>query len=268
MKGKLVTMAVSFLLCVGMVGAGFASWMISNTATETLEGTIAVDTVVDRRLSATFEGLDASIVFGTPNTMDTENAWLTNNTGDTMKEDLTAGGKITNSKLQYLYNQGGLKVDWKVTLTLEIENLTAFESAVEQKLIVLPAAGNGVTVTKGATGYIIEYTKTITLNGEIDQDVMDVKFNFAWGDTFANVNPYTYFNGLDVNSNSELIMDNIVDVDDQTTGIQVNVPEDGGPTKMTINNAGDMAYYTLKLLDAMGTVTTKLVVLGTPTFAN
>ena len=49
-KGKLITMAVSFLLTVGIVGAGFAAWVISADVVKEATGTVTVEEVIDKRM--------------------------------------------------------------------------------------------------------------------------------------------------------------------------------------------------------------------------
>ena len=102
-KNNLVTMGVSFLLCVGMVGAGFASWVISADVTEEGESTVSVEEVIDQRLNTMIvatnqdsegwnkgndsEAWNADLHFGAPKIAESfQNPWLSNVGGK--EEDL------------------------------------------------------------------------------------------------------------------------------------------------------------------------------------
>ena len=183
MKGKLVTMAVSFLLCVGMVGAGFASWVISNSITETAEGTIEVESVLDKRLKNVSINDDAAGVhFGAPAEVDAK-AWFSNN--DAGKEDLLSSVTITlnETNVAALQNAGVKTVTFTATISIPETN-EAYNAAVEAGYIAGPT----------------DTTATLTLN--LDESAGEVKtsgtveFNFAWGTSFVGNNPYNYFNSL------------------------------------------------------------------------
>ena len=90
-KSKLITMAVAFLLTIGMIGAGFAAWVISAPTQESVQGTVSVDTVVDKRIKlSTPVTTNAGIAFGAPNnTTAASNAWLTWDSS-AVKEDVVS----------------------------------------------------------------------------------------------------------------------------------------------------------------------------------
>lgn len=50
MKRKTLTLTLSILACLALIGVGFASWIISAGATKNAEGSFIVDTVTDNRL--------------------------------------------------------------------------------------------------------------------------------------------------------------------------------------------------------------------------
>ena len=66
MKRKTLTLTLSILACLALIGVGFASWVISAGKTETVTGNIVVDDVSDKRISLTYEwvGGNSSIIYG------------------------------------------------------------------------------------------------------------------------------------------------------------------------------------------------------------
>ena len=229
MKGKLVTMAVSFLLCVGMVGAGFASWVITSQTKETGEGEIKVDTVIDKRIKIdSVDELGVDVYFGAP-TQSISNAWLQNdNLG---KEDLTSSItlNLNADNLLTLGENGVSKL--KFVATISITSNDAYNTAVTNKYIVAP------TVTE-KTEYI-----TFDEDGHASDTTVSFSFDFGWGEFFntvsGNVNPYNYFNTLWTDGSDE---------DD--------VPDDW-------DTAGDCAYDVLTAIEAIGGVDITITVVGT-----
>ena len=53
MKRKTLTLTLSILACLALIGVGFASWIISADTSTTAQGSFIVDTVTDNRLEAT-----------------------------------------------------------------------------------------------------------------------------------------------------------------------------------------------------------------------
>ena len=197
MKGKLVTMAVSFLLCVGMVGAGFASWVITSKTQETATGNIQVDDVVDKRIKiADKDFTGVNVYFGAPSeTM--ENAWLLND--NMAKEDLVSSASLTLDANNLLYLAGKSVTKLTFTATIAVANNDAYTAAITAKYITAPTV---TTVTKEV---VLSGDGSIIAGDNIAAEnlVLDFVFNFGWGDafkiaeddeTFKNVNPYTYFN--------------------------------------------------------------------------
>lgn len=257
MKGKLVTMAVSFLLCVGMVGAGFASWIITNTAKDEAEGTIAVDTVVDKRLQLKIDKTNTNlgVYFGAPtgdtNTTDT---WLRNDSDK--KEMLTAKVVVdlNGENLKKLASSNESKTATvKLTAKLEIPTgNTAYNTAVEYGLITAP------------TTVEVEQTVTAT-EASTDQEVT-FTFEFGWGSYFTisegdqkkMVNPYKYFNDSYATS----------DDTNMVGGTEMLFPVDKNEqpidtTDVTLGNAGDLAAFVLGLIEDIETLNITVTITGT-----
>lgn len=179
MKRRTLTLTLCILVCVALIGVGFASWVITHESTETQTGNITVDTVDDKSHTITVleADKDLSVYFGAPKEMNTGGAWLTNTVAD--KEDLVASFKIevTNYK-------------------------TAEVKVAETDGFVIK---NGETVVD-TTNYNTLFTHNITISeftakeGEPTTGVATVTITFNWGSAFKGesdsepVNPYTYYN--------------------------------------------------------------------------
>ena len=175
MKRKTLTLTLSILACLALIGVGFASWIISADTSATAEGSFIVDTVTDNRLVATgrwitINGTDvisdensAKVSFGAPETMDNTSAWLTND------------GKGTAEKLTVVYE-----------LTVKTKGDSTGVTGLTDKITG--------TISCDATyeDYIVLPTVTVSEEGE---GVYRLTLTFTWGSKFGNVNPYEYYNG-------------------------------------------------------------------------
>lgn len=176
MKRKTLTLTLSILACLALIGVGFASWIISADATKKAEGSFIVDTVTDNRLVATGRWItingeevtsndnSAKVSFGAPATMDNTKPWLTND------------GKGTVAKLTVVYEltvktKGGEFVsnlaDNAITGTVRCANET-----YDPKYVALPT----LTVTNKGNG------------------IYYLQLDFNWGTDFGGKNPYDYYN--------------------------------------------------------------------------
>lgn len=186
MKRKLVTLGIAFLLCIGMVGAGFASWVVTNNVTETVDGQISVESVVDARLELDVDfAANEKVVFGGN---DATQTWL-------------------------LYKGDEQDLDIKVTLTLtNYADLLALQSAADKEIDdieIKVSLAETLTEGTGALGdnqYIkaavdAKYIELPTLEQTLklsdfasEGNKKEVTFTFAWGTAFGGVNPLEYYN--------------------------------------------------------------------------
>lgn len=181
MKRKTLTLTLSILACLALIGVGFASWIISADAIKKAEGNIIVDTVADKTYVVSGSWLDdkSSITFGAPATMNnTESTWLTNNSTD-KKENLTVTYQL---KVTYADNTPATGIKNKITALVGAPESASYTAAVDGGLIIAP---KNATVEETAEGSGI-YNITVT---------------YKWGKHFADsadategVNPYTYYN--------------------------------------------------------------------------
>lgn len=168
MKRKTLTLTLSILACLALIGVGFASWVISAGKTETVTGNIVVDDVSDKRISLTYEwvGGNSSIIYGwdekyTPKGTD----WLKNNTED-KKADLDLTLKITvKDGNENLYDPESIIA----TITADAAYTTAKGKGVVGELPTL-------TAVKESTG------------------VYNIVIVFTWGEHFGGNNPLAFYN--------------------------------------------------------------------------
>lgn len=173
MKRKTLTLTLSILACLALIGVGFASWIISADTSTTEQGSFIVDTFADKTYVVSGEWLEnkSSIIFGAPATMNAENPWLTNNSkGKT--ENLTVIYQLT---VTYGDETQATGIANKITALVTAPKNANYTAAVNGKLIIAPTNATVVEAPEGNGKYKITVT-------------------YQWGEHFGNVNPYTYYN--------------------------------------------------------------------------
>lgn len=175
MKRKTLTLTLSILACLALIGVGFASWIISAEVSATpAEGSFIVDTVTDRsyKVEGAWLSNQSNITFGAPTTMNNvENAWLTNNSED-KKENLTVTYQLT---VKYGDNTPATGIKDKIITTVSAPADPNYTAAVDGGLIIAPTNATVVEAPEGNGKYNITVT-------------------YQWGEHFGKVNPYTYYN--------------------------------------------------------------------------
>lgn len=174
MKRKTLTLTLSILACLALIGVGFASWIISADAADKAEGSFIVDTVTDKSYTVEGSWLDnqSKITFGAPATMNnTSDTWLTNDSKD-KKENLTVTYQLT---VTYRNGSKATGIANKITAVVTAPESASYTAAVNGKLIIAPTNAT-VEETGEGTGV---YNITVT---------------YQWGEHFSKVNPYTYYN--------------------------------------------------------------------------
>lgn len=183
MKRKTLTLTLSILACLALIGVGFASWIISADAINEAKGNIIVDTVTDKSYvisAASWKGGNSKISFGAPKKaeMTEPNAWLTNNSAGEA-ENLTVTYQLT---VTYADGEAatGLVDSKKIAATFGAPNDPNYKKAISDGLIIAPES---------------------TIITETSAGVYEITVTYKWGKHFANsataegVNPYTYYNG-------------------------------------------------------------------------
>ena len=173
MKRKTLTLTLSILACLALIGVGFASWIISANTSTKAEGSFIVDTVADKTYVVSGEWLEnkSSIIFGAPATMNAENPWLTNNS-EGKTENLTVTYQLT---VTYGDGTKATGIANKITALVSAPENANYTAAVNGKLIIAPTNATVVEAPEGNGKYNITVT-------------------YQWGEHFGKVNPYTYYN--------------------------------------------------------------------------
>lgn len=176
MKRKTLTLTLSILACLALIGVGFASWIISANTSTNAEGSFIVDTVSDKSYTVTGDWKDkkSEIIFSAP-TGDTTNGWLTNDSAK--KENLTVTYQIT---VKYGDGTKATGIANKITALVTAPENANYTAAVNGKLIIAPTNATVEETGKGTGVYNITVT-------------------YQWGEHFANAeginqNPYVYYN--------------------------------------------------------------------------
>lgn len=173
MKRKTLTLTLSILACLALIGVGFASWIISANTSTKAEGSFIVDTVNDKtyKVEGAWLSSQSKITFGAPDTMDLENPWLTNNS-EGKTENLTVTYQLT---VTYGNGTKATGIANKITAVVTASESASYTAAVDGGLIIAPT---NATVEEAPEG-----------NGKYN-----ITVTYQWGEHFGNVNPYTYYN--------------------------------------------------------------------------
>lgn len=184
MKRKTLTLTLSILACLALIGVGFASWIISADATRNEKGNIIVDTVTDKSYvisAASWKDGNSKISFGAPKEMNVPGAWLTNDSTD-KTENLTVTYQLTVTYADTTPATGLVDSNKnKIVATFGAPNDPKYNKAISDELIIAPES---------------------TIITETSAGVYEITVTYKWGKHFANsadategVNPYTYYNG-------------------------------------------------------------------------
>lgn len=182
MKRKTLTLTLSILACLALIGVGFASWIISANTSTNAKGNIIVDTVTDKSYvisAASWKDGNSKISFGAPKEMNVTGAWLTNDSTD-KTENLTVTYQLTVTYADTT-PATGLVDSNKIVATFGAPNDPKYNKAISDGLIIAPES---------------------TIITETSAGVYEITVTYKWGKHFANsadategVNPYTYYNG-------------------------------------------------------------------------
>lgn len=171
MKRKTLTLTLSILACLALIGVGFAAWIISaEVSADPAEGSFIVDTVTDKsyEVEGAWLNSQSEITFGAPATME-GNPWLTNDSKD-KKENLTVTYQLT---VKYGDNTPATGIKDKIITTVSAPADPNYTAAVNGGLIIAPTSAK------------VEETTT--------PGVYNITVTYQWGEHFGKVNPYTYY---------------------------------------------------------------------------
>lgn len=193
MKRKTLTLAISVFALLAIISVGFASWVITRQdQNKDANGSITVETINGEvnYLEEVTIAKDDIIHFGTPATMDIENAWLTASSAKT--QDLTATLKIVLTK--------NLADGEKINLTVKADGSDPTKKAAYEAAIATdPTSTNYIKapVFKMRENSVTELTSAnFSQNTSTQKYEAVVTIAFDWGAAFGGQNPYDYYNGL------------------------------------------------------------------------
>ena len=211
MKRKFVAPLIALLLCVSMIGVGFAGWVITTSTDETASGNFTVYTVTDNRYSFT-ANTNAEVIFGYGSAPANSKGWLTYNTTTTqtttavLQEDLipsfvltstvtlSAGDVITYEVGTIAVTEDETNKEWTNAVK---KGFVAKESDISGTYtFTIPASGTEVTVGRTDSG------STSGVTAKYENNKLTVTFanaSFAWGAITNGQNPYTFFNTYNAN---------------------------------------------------------------------
>lgn len=220
MKRKTLTLTLSILACLALIGVGFASWIISANTSTNAEGNIIVDTVTDKSYvisAASWKDGNSKISFGAPKEMSVTGAWLTNDSTD-KTENLTVTYQLTVTYADTT-PATGLVDSNKIVATFGAPNDPKYNKAISDELIIAPES----TTIKELPGGVYEITVT-----------------YKWGKHFANsadaregVNPYTYYNGNGRQANDKIGETSTTYMEDAKTSLKT-LEDIGANVKFTL----------------------------------
>lgn len=232
MKRKTLTLCLSLLACISLIGVGFAAWVISGGDSQEASGNITVDTVTDGRFTIEKPTISEKIYYGMDLQAEASDStpWLNNNnkSADEKLEitfDVTVVAKSVITLAEGVENTDqNKKAAWEaaaeVTASINAIESAAWLTAKEANVVADPIVSVALKeVTSSADG-ITGATYTVTVTAK-------------WGDTFkvgdVNVNPYVFYN------------DGIKDVNNA----------EGLTTTNDIKTWGDHAAHYLGLVEAL-----------------
>lgn len=178
MKNKTLTLAISIFACLALIGVGFAAWVLTPTVSDTAEGNIKVDTVVDNSLTV-------------------EDLKLSNN-------NFVIAESVTTGKwLSIIEDDSYVEPNLSVTLSFKIKKTTTDEYLTSTDFINITADFDNVTIAlissvKGTFNSetevnLIKYSKTETTYNNVTNK-FEVTFTIAWNGSWAENGPAEYYN--------------------------------------------------------------------------
>lgn len=216
MKRKTLTLTLSLLVCLSLIGVGFASWIITSNNQESLSGNIVIDSVEDKRLNVTYE-------------------WVADANGTALPEG------TTTPTLAYGIKSGVANAPTWLSNADTSENLSAYlKITVKDKsdnayttANITPVLKASESFTAAATDGLVGELPTPTVDNKNDGTYI-ISFTLTWGTKFDGKNPAELFAGKAVD-------DDLPDALSSLSGTQ-------------LTTCGDYASYYLDALDKAFTI--------------
>ena len=205
MKRKWIAPMVALLLCVSMIGVGFAAWVITSQDETSSVGKFIVHEVKNKTIDISSTLTDANIDFGAAQKAAGVNGTWLSFENNAVTEDLAITLAITITN----WNTITADTDNKVTLSIGegdkavVITETDFTNADALGKAYITAPTNGevkIGYADGAWKVTSQPAtdagwKSVALadNGDGTATVT-ITLNFAWGAAFGNKNPINYYN--------------------------------------------------------------------------
>lgn len=194
MKRKLLVPILAALLCMSVIGVGFATWVISTEVekTPTAAAKFTAYDVETLLVNHTTTFSDSSVVFGSDGgTYDHD--WLQAD-GTDGKEDLTASLSIKIDNAANLTGKRFTLAISAVTVTGVSDFATTYGSYVTlptaQTITVALDDNGNATLTKDG----VSLASNADYNYDKSTNTLTVKLHFGWGSAFNGQNPNKFYN--------------------------------------------------------------------------
>ena len=170
-RRKRVVLGAVLLGGVALVSTGFAAWVLSANANETISSNVKVGVISDNEMTISLdnESMHQTISFNAPSTDTTGRIRYGSDEIGAENLTITVSGEITNAT--YLNR-----------LTIKMDKITSITAAIEANYIALVNADDW---------YGNEFT--IPTTGEGSTKSFSYELGFKWGSKFGNVNPSIYY---------------------------------------------------------------------------
>lgn len=170
-RRKRVVLGAVLLGGVALVSTGFAAWVLSANASETLPSNVKVGVISDTDMTIELDGssMGQTISFNAPSTDTTGRIRYGSDEIGAENLTITVSGTITNAT--YLDH-----------LSIKMDTITAITNAISADYIALVNEDGW---------YGNEFT--ISTTGEGSTKTFSYELGFKWGGAFGNVNPSIYY---------------------------------------------------------------------------
>lgn len=171
-RRKRVVLGAVLLGGVALVSTGFAAWVLSANANETVSSNVKVGVISDTDMKIELSGasMNQNISFNAPSTDDSGRIRYGSDTIEAEKLTITVSGKITNAT--YLNR-----------LTIKMDKIASITAAIDANYIALV----------NEEGWYGEEIEILTTDGADSIKEFSYTLGFKWGSAFGGVNPSIYY---------------------------------------------------------------------------
>ncbi len=182
-RRKRVVLGAVLLGGVALVSTGFAAWVLSANANETISSNVKVGVISDNEMKIKLDGasMNQTISFNAPSTDTTGRIRYGSDEIGAENLTITVSGTITNAT--YLNR-----------LTIKMDKITSITAAIDANYIALV----------NNDGWYGNEINILTTDGADSTKTFSYTLGFKWGTAFGGVNPSRYY---DEDENGKLVTD-------------------------------------------------------------